>query len=96
MHDQGVDTADTKRREERITRWLPSRPSRALALALRLPSYIYRLRLGGLLGHRFLLLTHRRRKSGLTRRTPLEVLHYVRTLGRASSSRPGARKRLVP
>ena len=76
MHDQGVgvDTADTKRREERITRWLPSRPSRALAL--RLPSYIYRLRLGGLLGHRFLLLTHRRRKSGLTRRTPLEVLHY--------------------
>jgi deazaflavin-dependent oxidoreductase (nitroreductase family) len=78
MHDQraGVDTADTKRREERITRWLPSRPSRAPALALRLPSYIYRFRLGWLLGHRFLLLTHRGRKSGLTRRTPLEVLHY--------------------
>src|SRR5215218_7360057 len=74
MHDQGVDTADTKPREERITRWLPSRPD--LALALRLPSYLYRFRLGGLLGHRFLLLTHRGRKSGLTRRTPLEVLHY--------------------
>jgi deazaflavin-dependent oxidoreductase (nitroreductase family) len=78
MQDQrvGVDTADTKRREERIMRWLPSRPNHALALGLRLPSYLYRLRLGGLLGHRFLLLTHRGRKSGLTRRTPLEVLHY--------------------
>jgi deazaflavin-dependent oxidoreductase (nitroreductase family) len=43
---------------------------------LRLPSYLYHLRLGGLLGHRFLLLTHRGRKSGLIRQTPLEVLHY--------------------
>ena len=74
MHHQGVDTADTKRREERIMRWLPSRPNRAIALGLRLPSYIYHLRLGGLLGHRFLLLTHRGRRSGLARRTPLEVL----------------------
>ena len=57
-------------------RWLPSRPNRALALGLRLPSYLYRFRLGRLLGHRFLLLTHRGRKSELTRRTPLEVLHY--------------------
>jgi deazaflavin-dependent oxidoreductase (nitroreductase family) len=71
-----VHTADTKPREERITRWLPSRPKGALALGLRLPSYLYRFRLGRLLGHRFLLLTHRGRKSGLTRRTPLEVLHF--------------------
>jgi deazaflavin-dependent oxidoreductase (nitroreductase family) len=71
-----VHTADTKPREERITRWLPSRPKDALALGLRLPSYLYRFRLGRLLGHRFLLLTHRGRKSGLTRRTPLEVLHF--------------------
>jgi deazaflavin-dependent oxidoreductase (nitroreductase family) len=76
MHHQGVDNADTKRREERITRWLPSRTNRAIALGLRLPSYLHRLRLGGLLGHQFLLLTHRSRKSGFSRRTPLEVLHY--------------------
>jgi deazaflavin-dependent oxidoreductase (nitroreductase family) len=71
-----MSSAETKRGEERITRWLPSRPNRALALGLRLPSYLYRFRLGWLLGHRFLLLTHRGRKSRLTRRTPLEVLHY--------------------
>ncbi|HYQ85525.1 MAG TPA: nitroreductase family deazaflavin-dependent oxidoreductase [Rubrobacter sp.] len=71
-----MSSAETKRGEERITRWLPSRPNRALALGLRLPSYLYRLRLGWLLGHRFLLLTHRGRKSGLIRRTPLEVLHH--------------------
>jgi deazaflavin-dependent oxidoreductase (nitroreductase family) len=71
-----VNTSETKLREKQITRWLPSRPNRVLGFVLRLPSYLYRLRLGGLLGHRFLLLTHRGRKSGLTRRTPLEVLHY--------------------
>ena len=52
------------------------RPGRALKLALRLPAHLYRFRLGWLLGHRFLLLTHRGRKSGLLRRTPLEVLLY--------------------
>ena len=71
-----MNTTDTKPREGRIERRSPSRPNRALALGLRLPSYLYRFRLGGLLGHRFLLLTHRGCKSGLTRRTPLEVLHY--------------------
>jgi deazaflavin-dependent oxidoreductase (nitroreductase family) len=72
----GVNTAETTLREKQLTRWLPSRPNRVLGYVLRLPSYLYRLRLGGLLGHRFLLLTHRGRKSGLTRRTPLEVLNY--------------------
>ena len=71
-----MNTADTRPHEEQVTRWLPSRPNRALGFLLRLPSYLYRFRLGGLLGHRFLLLTHRGRKSGLTRRTPLEVLQY--------------------
>jgi deazaflavin-dependent oxidoreductase (nitroreductase family) len=45
-------------------------------LALRLPVYLYRFRLGQLLGHRFLLLTHRGRRSGLLRRVTLEVLLY--------------------
>jgi hypothetical protein len=71
-----VNTAETKLCEKQITRWLPSRPNRVLGFVLRLPSYLYHLRLGGLIGHRFLLLTDRGRRSGLTRRIPLEVLHY--------------------
>jgi deazaflavin-dependent oxidoreductase (nitroreductase family) len=38
-----------------------------------LPIYLYRLNLGWLLGHRFLLLVHRGRRSGLLRETVLEV-----------------------
>jgi deazaflavin-dependent oxidoreductase (nitroreductase family) len=41
-----------------------------------LPIYLYRLDLGWLLGHRFLLLVHRGRKSGLPRQTVLEVVLY--------------------
>lgn len=63
-------------RGDRIAQWLPTRPNRALKLGLRLPVYLYRLGLGRLLGHRFLLLTHRGRKSGLIRRTMLEVILY--------------------
>jgi len=52
-------------------------PPRGLArLAFRLPIGLYRLRLGGLLGTRFLLLTHTGRKSGLKRKTVLEVVRY--------------------
>lgn len=67
---------ETTPRGEPIAPWLPSRPNRALRLGLRLPVYLYRLWLGRLLGHRFLLLTHRGRKSGLLRRTALEVILY--------------------
>ena len=55
-------------------RLLRSKPTGALRLALRLPIYLYRLDLGWLLGHRFLLLVHRGRESGLLRETVLEVL----------------------
>jgi hypothetical protein len=44
---------------------------------LRLPILLYRLHLGWLLGHRFLLLTHVGRKSGLQRRTVLEVVRIL-------------------
>jgi deazaflavin-dependent oxidoreductase (nitroreductase family) len=37
---------------------------------------LYRLRLGWLLGHRFLQLTHRGRKSGRVYRAVLEVIRY--------------------
>ncbi len=51
----------------------PGRLTRHLA---RLPILLYRLRLGWLLGGRFLLLTHVGRKTGLQRRTMLEVVHH--------------------
>jgi deazaflavin-dependent oxidoreductase (nitroreductase family) len=57
-------------------RWLKSKPVGALRLAFRLPMYLYRLNLGWLLGHRFLLLVHRGRRSGLLRETMLEVILY--------------------
>ena len=55
-------------------RWLKLQPAGALRLAFRLPIYLYRLDLGWMLGHRFLLFVHLGRKSGLLRETVLEVL----------------------
>ena len=52
------------------------RPNRLLRVLLRMPVWLYRLRLGFLLGHRFLLLTHTGRRSGLARQTVLEVVRY--------------------
>jgi deazaflavin-dependent oxidoreductase (nitroreductase family) len=52
-------------------------PPRGLQLAgLRLPIWLYRLRLGWLLGQRFLLLTHRGRATGRPRHAVLEVLGH--------------------
>ena len=42
----------------------------------RAPVYLYRWRLGWLLGHRCLLLTHIGRRTGLRRQTVLEVVEY--------------------
>ncbi len=53
-----------------------SKPGRWLKLAFKLPVYLYRLRLGWLLGHQALLLTHRGRKSGRVYRTVLGVVRY--------------------
>jgi deazaflavin-dependent oxidoreductase (nitroreductase family) len=53
-----------------------ARPTGLLRLALRLPIWLYRLHLGWLLGHRFLLLVHRGRKTGRVRTTVLEVVRY--------------------
>jgi deazaflavin-dependent oxidoreductase (nitroreductase family) len=43
---------------------------------LRLPIWLYRARLGWLLGKRFLLLTHTGRASGKARRTVLEAIRH--------------------
>lgn len=46
-----------------------------------LPTWLYRAHLGWLLGHRFLLLTHTGRTSGLKRQTVLEVVRHDRPTG---------------
>jgi deazaflavin-dependent oxidoreductase (nitroreductase family) len=55
---------------------LRTKPSGLLRWFLKLPNLLYKWRLGWLFGHRFLLLTHRGRTSGLVRQTMLEVLRY--------------------
>ncbi|HKI54146.1 MAG TPA: nitroreductase family deazaflavin-dependent oxidoreductase, partial [Anaerolineales bacterium] len=51
-------------------------PSKALRFGLRLPIFLYRIKLGWLLGDRFLMLTHTGRKSGLPRHTVIEVVKH--------------------
>ena len=50
------------------------KPSGLFKWFLKAPQWIFRLKLGFLMGDRFLLLTHTGRKSGSTFRTPLEVV----------------------
>lgn len=52
----------------------PAPPRGALREVLGLPVILYRLHLGWVLGHRFLLLVHRGRKTGIVRRVVLEVI----------------------
>jgi hypothetical protein len=94
IHDgQGVKVPPACGMLGRNLHWLMLKPAGALKLALRLPIYLYRLNLGWLLGHRFLLFAHLRRKSGLLRDTVLEVILYMTRLpGRAWYSPPGARR----
>ncbi|GAB4463561.1 MAG: nitroreductase family deazaflavin-dependent oxidoreductase [Anaerolineales bacterium] len=51
-------------------------PRGLLRLFLRMPIALYRVRLGWLLGGRFLMLTHTGRKSGQPRQTVLEVVYH--------------------
>jgi deazaflavin-dependent oxidoreductase (nitroreductase family) len=52
-----------------------------LRVLLRVPILLYRMHIGWLLGHRFLLLTHVGRKSGTRHHTVLEVIAYASTTG---------------
>lgn len=53
-------------------------PRGLMRLAFRLPIWLYRLKLGRLLGNRFLLLHHTGRKTDRPRQTVLEVVRYDR------------------
>jgi len=51
---------------------------------LRAPRHLYRHRLGWLLGHRFLQLSHQGRRTGRQHHTVLEVVRYDRATGEAT------------
>lgn len=57
----------------------PKKPSGMLKWGFNLPILLYRMRLGWLLGHRFLFLTHQGRKTGAVRHTVLEVVGFDTT-----------------
>jgi deazaflavin-dependent oxidoreductase (nitroreductase family) len=52
------------------------RPYGMYRLLANAPRWFYKLHLGWVLGHRVVQITHRGRKSGVLRRTILEVLSY--------------------
>jgi deazaflavin-dependent oxidoreductase (nitroreductase family) len=54
--------------------WRPGPLTRRL---LRAPTWLYRARLGVLLGHRFLMITHSGRRSGRLYRTVVEVVGRI-------------------
>jgi deazaflavin-dependent oxidoreductase (nitroreductase family) len=66
---------------EVITMLLQQKPAGFMRLWFRFPIYLYRLGLGWLGGHQFLLLTHRGRRTGLLRQTVLKVLRYNPSTG---------------
>lgn len=53
-----------------------TRPKGLLRFLLQLPTVLYRLRLGWLLGERFVMLHHVGRKTGQLRRTVVEVVGH--------------------
>lgn len=54
----------------------PRAPKGLMRLMLRMPIWLYRLRMGWLLGKRFVMFTHIGRRSGLPRQTVVEVVDY--------------------
>lgn len=59
-----------------VTMTPPPKPEGLLKWAFLLPRSLYRWHLGWLLGHRFLMITHTGRKTGLTRQTVVEAVNY--------------------
>lgn len=57
--------------------FIPNPPRGLKAIPWRLPIWLYRAKLGRLLGHRFLLLNHTGRESGLPRQAVLEVVKFA-------------------
>lgn len=62
---------------------LQEKPKGFMRLWFRSPLVLYRLGLGWVGGHQFLLLTHRGRRTGLLHQTVLKVLHFNPATGEA-------------
>ena len=78
-HDPTVASAGARRpdrRPPRVPALLRDRRAPLSRLLFRLPIALYRVGLGWLLGHQFLLLTHTGRCTGRVRHTALKVLRY--------------------
>jgi deazaflavin-dependent oxidoreductase (nitroreductase family) len=73
MSIHNLPTSEVSPAQPRIEK---TRAPAFLVPIFKLPLILYRLRLGWILGHRFLQLTHVGRRSGKVRRTILAVLHY--------------------
>ena len=59
------------------------KPTGLLRLALRLPIWLYRARLGWLAGHRLLYLAHRGRRTGVRREVVVEAVRFDPTIPEA-------------
>jgi deazaflavin-dependent oxidoreductase (nitroreductase family) len=57
------------------------KPQGLSRIAFRIPIWLYKARLGWLLGSRFVLLTHKGRRNGVLRQNVLEVVRYIPTQG---------------
>jgi deazaflavin-dependent oxidoreductase (nitroreductase family) len=63
---------------------LDRRPGRFSRALLRAPGWLYRARLGWVLGDRFLYFSHRGRRTGRTRHTVVEVVRFDRAAPEAT------------
>ncbi len=61
----------------------PAPPKGVLRVLLGLPVHLFHAHLGWLFGHRFLMLVHTGRKTGIHRETVLEVVRYDKPTGEA-------------
>lgn len=76
--DRSQDGGNLREERNSPMKGLRRPPTGFIRWAFRAPVALYRWHCGWLFGQRFLMLTHRGRKSGLTRQTVLEVLRYDR------------------
>ena len=81
MNAQTVKRELGHRRDSVLPALLKDRRAWLSRLALRAPLALYRVGLGGLLGHQFLVVTHVGRRTGQVHESVLKVLHYDSATG---------------
>jgi deazaflavin-dependent oxidoreductase (nitroreductase family) len=81
MAAQDVIAHSRQRRVGGVPALLENRRAWIARLVFRFPILLYRLGLGALLGHQFLMLTHAGRRTGVVHETVLKVLSYDPSTG---------------